>query len=112
MNTRPLVELPAPSSALTIHQAAAELRRQAEAARDQMARNDYWRSGWAAGVSNAIGGPEGDLAGLFTPELAMALADWLDAKAVELVRTTHPGWQETVAPLPVALARQILGGQS
>ncbi|MFE9949328.1 hypothetical protein ACFYRJ_17555 [Streptomyces sp. NPDC005531] len=42
-------------------------------------------------------------------ELGFALADWLDERAECLDRTTHPGWQSTVEPHALAVARQILG---
>ncbi|MFK4801708.1 hypothetical protein ACI3K5_23875 [Streptomyces sp. MPA0124] len=39
----------------------------------------------------------------------LPLADWLDATAATLDANTHPGWQETVAPHPLAVARAING---
>lgn len=72
------VQLPPPSPALALHQAADSLRRSAHAALAEMASNDYWRNGWAAGVTNAIGGSEGELAALLSPEAAIELADVLD----------------------------------
>lgn len=44
------------------------------------------------------------------PGVGAALADWLTEYATSLDKTTHPGWQETVAPRPLAVARAILGG--
>jgi hypothetical protein len=41
------------------------------------------------------------------PGVGTALADWLDVTAASLDANTHPGWQETVAPHPLAVARQI-----
>jgi hypothetical protein len=97
-----LAQLPAPSPALVVHQAAARIRALAEKALERMGRNEYWASGWATGVSNAMGGEEGELAGLFTPELAIKFADWLDTAASHNAR--HG------APLPdfaVAVARAL-----
>lgn len=45
------------------------------------------------------------------PGVGAALADWLDAFAEHLAASTHPGWQETTAGLPLAVARAILGSQ-
>lgn len=45
------------------------------------------------------------------PGVGAALADWLEATADRLAVSTHPGWQDTAAPLPLAVARQILGSQ-
>ncbi|WP_420032291.1 hypothetical protein ACN2WE_05360 [Streptomyces sp. cg28] len=80
------VELPPPSTALLMHESAARIRAAAEKARAAMATNEYWSVGWQRGVANAIGGDEGDLAALFTPELALHLADWLDEQAAANAR--------------------------
>ena len=45
------------------------------------------------------------------PGVGLALADWLESTAESLDSTTHPGWQETVAPHALAVARAINGGQ-
>ncbi|WP_228981434.1 hypothetical protein [Streptomyces sp. DH12] len=45
------------------------------------------------------------------PGVGAALADWLEATAEHLAVSTHPDWQDTVAALPLAVARQILGSQ-
>lgn len=82
--------LPAPSPALAVHEAAARIRRLAERAAFAVTVNEYWTSGWALGVANAIGGDEGDLAALFTPELAVQIADWLDERASANTRTGEP----------------------
>jgi hypothetical protein len=82
--------LPAPGPALVVHQAAARVRALAERALERMARNEYWAGGWAVGVTNALGGEEGELAGLFTPELAIEFADWLDAAASRNARYGTP----------------------
>jgi hypothetical protein len=44
-------------------------------------------------------------------DLDPLLAKWLDTTADILDANTHPGWQETVAPDALAVARQINGGQ-
>lgn len=43
------------------------------------------------------------------PGVGTALAKWLDVTAASLDANTHPGWQETVAPHPLAVARAING---
>ncbi|CAL9647524.1 hypothetical protein [Streptomyces sp. enrichment culture] len=43
------------------------------------------------------------------PGVGTALADWLDATAATLDANTHPGWQDTVAPHSLAVARAING---
>lgn len=84
------VELPPPSPALTVHQAAARIRRAAERARFETTVNTYWRSGWAVGIENAVGGTPGELAALFPPELAVEFADWLDTVASHNARYGTP----------------------
>lgn len=85
-----VVELPPPSPALIVHEAAYWIRRIADRAATGVATNPYWSAGWKRGVTNAIGGDEGDLAALLTPELAVQLADWLDECASMNVRTGQP----------------------
>ncbi|NEB92414.1 hypothetical protein [Streptomyces bauhiniae] len=93
------VQLPPPSPALTIHETAARIRRTAERARTDMTRNsEYWTTGWAAGVTNAIGGDTGELAALFPPETALEIADWLDTVASAATRHGVP-----LPPLALAL---------
>ena len=96
------VQLPAPSPALTVHQAAATLRRVAECATTAMARNDYWSAGWQPGVTNAISGYEGDLAAFFSPEMAVEFADWLDTVASHNARFGTP-----LPALALAAARTL-----
>ncbi len=91
------VELPAPSQALRLHQAAASLRRSAQAALDAAAKNTYWDSGWARGITNAVGGPEGDLAAQLSPAAAIDLADLLDTVGSEAARRIRE-----VIPAPLA----------
>ena len=45
------------------------------------------------------------------PDLAAPLADWLETTASHLAASTHPDWQDTVAPDALAVARAILGGE-
>ena len=82
--------LPAPSPALTVHETAARIRRIAELATADMARNEYWRNGWTAGVTDAIGGYAGDLAAFFSPAMAEEFADWLDTVASANARRGEP----------------------
>lgn len=41
------------------------------------------------------------------PTVGLALADWLDAEAARLTATVHPGWQDTVSPHALAVARAL-----
>lgn len=91
------IQLPPPGPALVLHQAAAALRDSAKAALAAMAANEYWQMGWKAGVTNAIGGPEGELLALVSPEAAIELADALDAVGSESARRIR----ETI-PAPLA----------
>lgn len=91
------VQLPPPSPALVLHQAAAVLRRSAQDALAAMSRNEYWNGGWARGLTNAVSGPEGDLAALLSPEAAIELADALDTVGSEAARRIRE-----VIPAPLA----------
>lgn len=79
-------QLPPPSPALVLHQAAAQLRTSALAALTAIQRNDYWHMGWKTGITNAVGGPEGELAALLSPEAALELADVPDTVGSEAAR--------------------------
>lgn len=96
-------ELPAPSPALMLHQAAAILRSSAIAAIAAIDRNDYWQVGWKTGITNAVGGPEGELAALLSPEAAIELADALDTVGAEAARRIR---EAIPAPL-TALAERL-----
>lgn len=105
------VLLPPPGPALLLHQAAAKLRGWAAAARAEMARNDYWDMGWAAGVENAISNPTGRLAAMFSPDVADETADWLDATAAEAVKHACGLGnleEEITDGYPTTIARHIL----
>lgn len=39
------------------------------------------------------------------------LANWLESTAISLAASTHPGWQECVAPEALAVARALNGGR-
>lgn len=98
------VTLPPPSDALSVHAAAAHLRRVAELAAVEQAADPYWMASWFDAMANALGGAAGDLAGLFSPASALAVADWLDecasanarhgteipAAALAITAATHP----------------------
>lgn len=96
-------QLPPPGPALTVHETAARIRRAADRARFETTVNEYWRNGWTAGITDALGGSAGELAALFTPELAIAFADWLDTVASHNARygTPLPEFALTVAAAPV-----------
>lgn len=107
----PPVALPPPGPALTLHQAAAKLRDRAAKARAEAAGNDYWDGGWARGVENAIGGAEGVLCGMFTPDMSDEIADHLDATAVAAVRHAagFGNFQEEITDgYPMTMATRIL----
>lgn len=82
--------LPPPSPALTVHEAAAWIRAAGERAAAEVARNDYWRNDWTAGVTDALGGYAGDLAAFFSPVMAEEFADWLDTVASANARRGEP----------------------
>ena len=92
--------------------AADKLRALAETAQKELDTGDYWAcypkaTAWHDGLTNGMGGASGDLAGALPPAAVLELARWLCAEARRLATTTHPGWQDTVSPHAVALARAI-----
>lgn len=110
--TAPTVALPPAGPALTLHEAAAKLRRLAEAALAELASNSYWGAGWHAGITDALGGPGGDLAAVMGPRFALDLADALDDVAVEAVKHAAGGFgncqSEVTDGWPMTVARRIL----
>ena len=97
--------------------AAEKLAPLAEAAQEDLETGDYWAgypkaTAWWDGLTNGMGGASGDLAGAIPPAAVKELARWLRAEARRLVATTHPGWQETVSPHALAVARAINGATS
>lgn len=46
------------------------------------------------------------------PDVGEKLARWLESTATSLAASTHPGWQDCVAPDALAVARAINGSQS
>ncbi|MER6350597.1 hypothetical protein ABT186_01775 [Streptomyces sp. NPDC001634] len=104
------VQLPPPSPALTVHQAAATLRRVAECAQTDLATSDYWSgydkaTAWRDGFANGFGGPCSDLVALFPPGFALEFADWLDAVASAAARHGAP-----LPTLALTAAQKINGG--
>lgn len=90
-----LALLPAPGPALVVHEAAARIRTLAEAALADLNGDDFWScydraTAWRDGFENGMGGVCSQLAGLFTPELAIQFADWLDAVASHNARYGAP----------------------
>jgi hypothetical protein len=82
---------------------------------EEIEANDYWHSQivnrprwYANGVENALGGPAGKLAGLFSPEATREIAAWLRV-AAEYVSAgpAHP----THLVRALAVARALNGGQ-
>ncbi|MEU2180253.1 hypothetical protein [Streptomyces thermolilacinus] len=59
-----------------------------------------------------VHGPVGDYIAIMGPGVGIALADWMAATAETLATSTHPDWQDTVAALPLAVARAINGTTS
>ncbi|WP_369214418.1 hypothetical protein [Streptomyces flavofungini] len=97
--------------------AADHLTPLAQAAQKDLDNDDYWQpydpaTAWQNGFANGMGGASGDLAGAIPPAAALELSRWLRSEARRLAATTHPGWQETVSPHALAVARAINGGQS
>lgn len=98
-------ELPPASPALTVHAAAAELRHTATAALADLNSDGYWScydraTAWRDGFENGMGGDCSQLAAVFTPELALEIADWLDETASAAARTGVP-----IPPLALAFTR-------
>ncbi|GGU62409.1 hypothetical protein [Streptomyces lavendofoliae] len=94
--------------------AAQTLMDLADTAQEDLDTADYWKpydktTAWRDGFVNGFGGACSDLVAVFTPATAHALAAWLRSEADRLTVTTHPGWQDTVAPNPLAVARAING---
>lgn len=109
------VTLPPPSPALTLHMAADRLRRAARLARDREAEKGRTPADWYADmVDGYLGGPVGLLCGLVSPELALDLADHLDATAVEAVKhAAADGVQQEITDgFPITAAKRILGEAS
>jgi hypothetical protein len=111
-----IVTLPPPGSALTLHMAADRLRRAAQLARDREAEKGRTPADWYSDmVDGYLGGPVGMLCGLLSPELALDLADHLDATAVQAVRyaagfgNLH---EEITDGWPITAARRIIGEAS
>lgn len=112
---------------MTAHSPAVDMRAAAQLLLDfadetdqDMANNPYWQSDhrpreqwFAAGIDNAVGGPAGWLAGLFSPALAREIADWLRGQAafVDGVIAIHgrlPAQAVANIARPLAVTRHIL----
>lgn len=110
------VTLPPPSPALTLHMAADRLRRAARLARDREAEKGRTPADWFSDmVDGYLGGPVGLLCGLLSPELALDLAEHLDATAVEAVKHAagFGNIQEEITDgFPITAAQRILGEAS
>ena len=71
-----MAETKTKTSADEMRTLSALLKQRVAAFREE--ENDpYWSGGFYQGIDNACGGAGGRLAGLFSPEAAEALADWL-----------------------------------
>jgi hypothetical protein len=53
-----------------------------------------------------------DRAALMSPAIRPLLAAWLEAEAQRLNTTTHPAWQDTVAPHALAIAHALLAEEA
>jgi hypothetical protein len=98
------VQLPPPSPALAVHETADRIRTVAEAALRDLDTDDFWScydraTAWRDGFENGMGGVCSQLAAVFTPEMAIAFADWLDTVASHNARygTPLPEFALTVA---------------
>lgn len=108
------------SPAVDMRAAAQLLLDFADETDQDMANNLYWQSDYqpraqwfANGINNAVGGPAGWLAGLFSPALAREIAGWLRAHAafIDGVIAIHDRLPEqAVANIarPMAVTRHIL----
>lgn len=101
------VHLPPPSEALTVHEAAATLRRTAKVAQQDLDIAEYWAfydkaTAWRDGFVNGMGGVCSDLAAIFTPALAVEFADWLDG-----VASANARHGTALPPLALAVARAL-----
>lgn len=86
---------------------------------DDIETNTYWHSQiadrehwYANGVDNALGGPAGKLAALFTPEATREIAKWLRTAAEYADK--WPADHQANSPFragALAVARAILGGR-
>jgi hypothetical protein len=100
--------------AAELRAAAAKLFAAATAAQEDVASNDYWScyeptTAWRDGLANGFGGTPGDLAGMCTPELVIALARWLETEAgvLDELRRVAPTYQldpKQFQPLVIARA--------
>ncbi|WP_329131621.1 hypothetical protein OG552_10695 [Streptomyces sp. NBC_01476] len=106
-----LALLTPPGPALRLHEAAEKLRAAAEAAIEIQKVRGRAPDQWAYDLDNYLGGPIGVLCGLLSPELALDLADFLDATAADAVRQARMGGSEEAVTdgYPTTMARRILG---
>ena len=79
--------------------AAQTLMDLADTAQEDLDTNDYWKpyakaTAWRDGLTNGMGGASGDLAGVFSPAAAHALAAWLRDSAVIHLPDTECGYCE------------------
>lgn len=74
----------------TLRRAAAKMRSLVNDLREDLASNDYWACDhpeatedeiYAYGVDEGLGGEAGSFAASWTPSVALAVANWLDALA-------------------------------
>uniref|UniRef100_UPI003F491C52 hypothetical protein n=1 Tax=Streptosporangium sp. CA-235898 TaxID=3240073 RepID=UPI003F491C52 len=84
-------DLPQPGE---LHAAAERLRAVARAAREEMRRDPAWngRITYGQEIGAALGGPCGDLAELWDPDQAEAVAGLLDELA-DVIIVQAPGWE-------------------
>lgn len=88
--------MPDLSPATTLTAAAQALRDAANATRHEMKTGTYWQgldpdTAWERGISNAVGAHAGGFCALMSPDVALALADWLEhfAEFLRGVEQTH-----------------------
>ncbi|MGW2937650.1 hypothetical protein ACWDA7_38900 [Streptomyces sp. NPDC001156] len=105
------IQLPPPGPALRLHQAAARIRAAADLAQRDLDSDSFWRcydpaTAWRDGFTNGMGGVCSDLAGLFTPQLALHIADWLVTVGAHAVRHGPDSIPAPAAAIADALATE------
>lgn len=110
------------SPAETVRRGAEKMRGLAQAALRDVAENDYWNGccpaagnddAYRHGVRDGLGGPAGELAAAFTPDVALLIADQWDevaddmdnCQAYEVERI--PAWAKTHAAAVKFLGEEV-----
>ena len=109
-----------------ILRSAAQIRTLVAELREDLAANDYWSCDhpeatedeiYAYGVDSGLGGEAGAFAASWTPGVALAVADWLDATAAraeglyELLGIVSTPVNDPVWDAAARVARACLNGE-